>query len=1142
MKHLPIQPTHCFLLAFAALWLGVLTATSQAQMPLHSIPAPPVGVQSGAQLGYSSATDGNYVVVGAPYDDLLRSDSGLVKVFDATTGALLLVIPNPSPAVDDRFGNSVAISGTRVVVGAYQDDTGATNAGSAYVYDLSSGTPTVPVQTLNNPGPGLNDRFGNSVAISGTLVVVGAYQDDTGAQDAGSAYVYDLSSGTPTVPTQTLNNPGPAIGDNFGNSVAISGTRVVVGACQDDTGAVDAGSAYVYDLSSGTPTLPTQALNNPGPGVDDRFGSSVATDGVDTVIGTPYDDSPQADKGSVYIFTAPTSVTASTADLAINATTLTITGAFFDANTPSNNTVAFTPTGTGTVTASTATSLTVTSLSGLSVGALNAVVTTNGHSSGAPVQVAVVVAPEISITGNGVDIPHGDMTPAAADGTHYQSVALLNAQVSHSFTLANTGTLALHLTGSPLVTLSGPGVAAFEVTLTPASTVEAGGSTTFAITFDPTLPGLHTATVTILSDATNHPSFSFDISGNGVLTTPLKQTLTFAPPATVYLGQSPLSLSTYSSSGLPVTLSVVPSGTTVAGAAIAGDALSFTGTGTIKVQAVQAGDGLYAAAPTVVKTITVKANPTTLTLLNLAQIYKGTPRAINTLGGSGVVTVEYKFGTTFGNTVPTNAGSYAVRAIDSKGTKTGTLVITKAPLYVTPDDKSKFVGQDNPPLTLSYTGLVNAESASVVTKAPVLKTTATKTSVGGVYAITASGGVVSPNYAFIYQQGALVVDSFAASYEALLTDSSGRLNGKLAIIVAAGNTSFTGKLYCIDEKAALSLNGPLVTNPGTESATGGSRVTSGGIPYDISITLQIDGSLTASITRSGAAYASGTGRRLLTLGSGKSALYSGAHTAVMEPATPASNNVPAGAGWATAAISTKGVMTFVGRLGDGASFTTALTPDDISDPTYLLFLQPYKTGAATRLQSHFGGAFTLLPHPTLTGRRYVESAALSWVKPGLSTDDSYRVGFGTVTPVNTVLLLDPWLPPAAAKVGSPAIPLATRLGLTNSNFEVRHSATGSTLNGNLPTRAGLSTTNAVAVTTPTANTTKWKTTLVPATGLFSGSFELADTTPKPRVVPFTGVLRQPASAPDTLIGDGHYLLPPLSGTEKTTGEVMFLRP
>jgi hypothetical protein len=94
------------------------------------------------------------------------------------------------------------------------------------VYDLASGTPTVPVATLTNPSPALSDYFGSSVAISGTRVVVGAYGDDAGAANAGSAYVYDLSSGTPTVPIATLTNPSPAGNDYFGYSVAISGTRV----------------------------------------------------------------------------------------------------------------------------------------------------------------------------------------------------------------------------------------------------------------------------------------------------------------------------------------------------------------------------------------------------------------------------------------------------------------------------------------------------------------------------------------------------------------------------------------------------------------------------------------------------------------------------------------------------------------------------------------------------------------------------------------------------------------------------------------------------------------------------------------------------------------------------------------------------
>ena len=287
------------LVAIAAL---VHSAGAQSATLRHAIPGIE-GAQSESQLGYSVATDGAFTAAGAPYDDSFGGyDSGVVKVFNSTTGALLHVIPNPSPAFYDNFGNSVAISGSRLVVGASGDDTGAGNAGVAYVFDLASGTPTVPVVTLNNPAPASLDFFGHAVAISGTRVVVGAYRDDAGANDAGSVYVYDIGTATPTVPVATLSNPTPAAFDIFGNSVAISGTRVVVGAPQDDTGASDAGSAYLYDLASGTPTVPVLTISNPTPASSEAFGRAVAISGTRVVIGAPQDNGGGNLNGAAYVY------------------------------------------------------------------------------------------------------------------------------------------------------------------------------------------------------------------------------------------------------------------------------------------------------------------------------------------------------------------------------------------------------------------------------------------------------------------------------------------------------------------------------------------------------------------------------------------------------------------------------------------------------------------------------------------------------------------------------------------------------------------------------------------------------------------------------------------------------------------------
>jgi hypothetical protein len=287
--------------------LGVLATVvpAAAQVPntlLQAFFSPSTAAQTGAGQGYSVAVDGGLAVVGSPSDDIGGAGCGAVKVYDAVSGARLHLLTNPSPAAGDQFGFSVAVSGTRVVVGAHRDDTTGTTAGSAYVYDLTSATPTVPMATLTNPSPAAFDFFGNAVAISGTRVVVGAVLDDSGAINAGSAYVYDLAGATPTVPVITLTNPSPATGDQFGASVALSGARLVVGAIGDDTGTTDSGSAYVYDLTSATPTVPVATLNNPGPGEADNFGWSVAVSDTRVVVGAYKDDTGADNAGSAYVY------------------------------------------------------------------------------------------------------------------------------------------------------------------------------------------------------------------------------------------------------------------------------------------------------------------------------------------------------------------------------------------------------------------------------------------------------------------------------------------------------------------------------------------------------------------------------------------------------------------------------------------------------------------------------------------------------------------------------------------------------------------------------------------------------------------------------------------------------------------------
>ena len=280
-----------------AFTFGFPSLRAQDPYPLRASLFPaPTTPQAGAQHGYSVAVDGDYVVVGAPTADVSAgAGRGVAIVYHATSGALVARLYHPSPGVGYSFGISVAVSGNRVVVGAYD---------AAYVYDLSGAAPATPVAALHNPRSGVADYFGFAVAISGDRVIVSASRDDAGAMTGGRAYVYDLASATPTLPVTILENPGGAPDARFGASVAISGNRVVVGALLEGNGANNAGAAYVYDLGSATPTVPAATLDNPDPSQEDYFGASVAVSGSRVVVGTPgdYDDTGGPAAGVAYVY------------------------------------------------------------------------------------------------------------------------------------------------------------------------------------------------------------------------------------------------------------------------------------------------------------------------------------------------------------------------------------------------------------------------------------------------------------------------------------------------------------------------------------------------------------------------------------------------------------------------------------------------------------------------------------------------------------------------------------------------------------------------------------------------------------------------------------------------------------------------
>lgn len=126
-----------------------------------------------------------------------------------------------------------------------------------------------------------------------------------------------------------------------------------------------------------------------------------------------------------------------------------------------------------------------------------------------------VSSPDINLLGNGISIADGDVTPSAADYTLFPAT-IISQSSTRTFTIENTGTGTINLTGSPIVSISGS--SAFAVTTQPSSTAIANGSpVTFVVTFTPTNTTAQTATISITNDDPDagEQTYTFDVSGTG---------------------------------------------------------------------------------------------------------------------------------------------------------------------------------------------------------------------------------------------------------------------------------------------------------------------------------------------------------------------------------------------------------------------------------------------------------------------------------------------------------------------------------------------------------------------------------------------------------------------------------------------------
>lgn len=281
------MPTFLLLAAFG------LAAPLQGAYQFRTVPT--VVREDG--FGASVAANETTIAVGAPLDDTKGVDAGAVYLFNAATGAFKKKVFAYGATAGQKFGAAVAIAGNTLAVGL----PGAQNgAGGMLWYNVNTGS---PVGLIPGAGIGFEDSagLGASIAMSGTVIAVGApgksvVVDPTPENNTSGDEVTHTNAGV--VLTMDLRNPFgfkiltailPATDERVGDSVAISGNLVLIGAPQHTGGAgAEQGAAYFCDISNPARLLQANRLIEAGDAAaGDHFGAAVAIEGAEAFVGAP---------------------------------------------------------------------------------------------------------------------------------------------------------------------------------------------------------------------------------------------------------------------------------------------------------------------------------------------------------------------------------------------------------------------------------------------------------------------------------------------------------------------------------------------------------------------------------------------------------------------------------------------------------------------------------------------------------------------------------------------------------------------------------------------------------------------------------------------------------------------------------------
>jgi hypothetical protein len=257
--------------------------------------------------GYSVSinSDGTIVAIGALFNDGNGNDSGHTRVYkwDGSSwnqrGSDI-----DGEAADDRSGYSVSINsdGTIVAIGANANDGNGITSGHTRVYKWDGSSWNQLGSDID--GEAASDQSGNSVSINsdGTIVAIGAFLNDGNGTSSGHTRVYKYNGSDWVQRGSDID--GEASNDQSGYSVSINsdGTIVAIGAIENDGNGNNSGHTRVYDWDGSSWNKLGSDIDGEAAGDQSGYSVSINSDGTIVAIGANFNDGNGANSGHTRVY------------------------------------------------------------------------------------------------------------------------------------------------------------------------------------------------------------------------------------------------------------------------------------------------------------------------------------------------------------------------------------------------------------------------------------------------------------------------------------------------------------------------------------------------------------------------------------------------------------------------------------------------------------------------------------------------------------------------------------------------------------------------------------------------------------------------------------------------------------------------